>query len=158
MPDGELMLLGTQRVNDDGHLEVGGCDTVELVEEFGTPLYVMDETHLRQQCREYRGSFAERLTAATICFASKALTTTAICRIIDQESLSLEVSSAGELYTAIQAGFPPERILLHGNFKLDQELPPEVARVRARAYALMGLIDEDLDLRELLLSVSLHVV
>ncbi len=116
------MLFGTQRVNDDGHLEVGGCDTVELVEEFGTPLYVMDEAHLRQQCREYRASFAERLTAATICFASKALTTTAICRIIDQESLSLEVSSAGELYTAIQAGFPPERILLHGNFKLDPEL------------------------------------
>ena len=116
------MLFGTQRVNDDGHLEVGGCDTVELAEEFGTPLYVVDETHLRQQCREYRKRFAERLPAATICFASKALTTTAICRIIDQESLSLEVSSAGELYTAIQAGFPPERILLHGNFKLDQEL------------------------------------
>ncbi len=122
MPDGELMLLGTQRVNDDGHLEVGGCDTVALSNEFGTPLYVMDETHLRQQCREYRKRFAERLPAATICFASKALTTTAICRIIDQESLSLEVSSAGELHTATRAGFPPERILLHGNFKLDQEL------------------------------------
>jgi len=116
------MLFGTQRLNDEGHLEVGGCDTVELADEFGTPLYVMDEVHLRQQCKQYRQSFAERLTAATIYFASKALTTTAICRIIDQESLSLEVSSAGELYTAIQAGFPPERILLHGNFKLDREL------------------------------------
>jgi len=116
------MLFGTQRVNNDGHLEVGGCDTVELANEFGTPLYVMDEAHLRQQCREYRKSFAERLPKAAICFASKALATTAICRIIDQEDLSLEVSSAGELYTAIQAGFPPERILFHGNFKLDQEL------------------------------------
>jgi len=116
------MLFGTQQIGDDGHLEVGGCDTVELVNEFGTPLYVMDEMHLRQRCREYRESFTERLTAATICFASKALTTTAICRIVEQEGLALEVSTAGELYTAIQAGFPPERILLHGNFKLDQEL------------------------------------
>jgi len=95
---------------------------VELADEFGTPLYVMDEVHLREQCREYRASFAERLPAATICFAGKALMTTAICRIIEQEGFSLEVSSAGELYTAMQAGFPPERTLLHGNFKLDQEL------------------------------------
>ena len=116
------MLFGTQRVNDDGHLEVGGCDTVELADEFGTPLYVMDEVHLRQRCQQYRQSFAERLPATTVCFASKALATTAICRIVEQEGLSLEVSSAGELYTAIQAGFPPERILLHGNFKLEQEL------------------------------------
>jgi len=116
------MLFGTQQIGDDGHLKVGGCDVVELADEFGTPLYVMDEVHLREQCREYRASFAERLPAAAICFASKALITTAICRIIDQEGLSLEVSSAGELHTAMQAGFPPERTLLHGNFKLDQEL------------------------------------
>ncbi len=116
------MLFGTQQIGEDGHLKVGGCDTVELADEFGTPLYVMDEMHLRQQCQQYRQSFAERLPAATICFASKALTTTAICRIAEQEGLSLEVSSAGELYTAIQAGFPPERIILHGSFKLDQEL------------------------------------
>ncbi len=116
------MLFGTQRVNDEGHLEVGGCDAMELADEFGTPLYVMDEIHLRQRCREYRERFAERLPAATICFASKALTTTAICRIIDQEGLWVEVSSAGELYTASQAGCSPERMLFHGNFKLDQEL------------------------------------
>jgi len=122
MPDRELMLFGTQRIRDDGHLEVGGCDTVELANEFGTPLYVMDELHLRQRCRAYRESFAERLRKVIICFASKALTTTAVCRIVEQEGLWLEVSSAGELYTAIQAGFPPERMLLHGNFKLDQEL------------------------------------
>jgi len=122
MPGRELMLFGTQQIGDDGHLKVGGCDVVELADEFGTPLYVMDEVHLREQCREYRASFAERLPAATICFAGKALMTTAICRIIEQEGFSLEVSSAGELYTAMQAGFPPERTLLHGNFKLDQEL------------------------------------
>jgi len=122
MPGRELMLFGTQQIGDDGHLKVGGCDVVELAREFGTPLYVMDEVHLREQCREYRASFAERLPVVTICFASKALITTAICRIMDQEGLSLEVSSAGELYTAMLAGFPPERILLHGNFKLDEEL------------------------------------
>ncbi len=122
MPDGQLMLSGTQRINDAGHLEIGQCDVVDLVAEFGTPLYVVDEAHLREQCRQYRESFARKLPQVNICFAGKALLTTAMCRIIDQEGLHLDVASGGELYTAQQAGFPPERMLLHGNFKLDDEL------------------------------------
>ncbi len=116
------MLFGTQRVNDAGHLEIGGCDVAGLAGEFGTPLYVIDEAHLRERCRTYQTSFAERLPQVKICFAGKALITTAICRIVEQEGLNLELCSAGELYTAQQAGFPPERMLLHGNFKLDEEL------------------------------------
>ncbi len=121
------MLLGTQRINDAGHLEIGGRDVVDLVAEFGTPLYVIDEADLRERCREYRQSFTKRLPQVSICFAGKALITTAICRIVEQEGLNLEVCSAGELYTAQQAGFPPERMLLHGNFKLDEELEMAVA-------------------------------
>ena len=122
MPDRQIMLFGTQWINDAGHLEIGGCDAVDLVTEFGTPLYVIDEADLRERCREYRGSFAQRLPQVSICFAGKALLTTAICRLVEQEGLNLELCSAGELYTAQQAGFPPERMLLHGNFKLDEEL------------------------------------
>jgi len=116
------MLLGTQRINGNGALEIGGCDTVELARTFGTPLYVLDEECLRENCRSYRRAFESRYPSVLIAFASKALITTAVCRIMDQEGLGLDVSSAGEFYTALRASFPTARILLHGNSKSRQEL------------------------------------
>jgi diaminopimelate decarboxylase len=116
------MLLGTQQVNGLGHLEIGGCDTVELAREFGTPLYVMDEAAIRDNCRRYRQAFESRYAKNDISFASKAYLNTAICRVMQQEGLSLDVASAGELYTAMKAGFPADRILMHGNNKSEQEL------------------------------------
>lgn len=116
------MLSGTQRINDRGHLEIGGCDAVELARQFGTPLYVLDEDLLREACRAYKQSFSRRLEAVEICYAGKALLTTAICRIVEQEDLGLDVASAGELYTALQAGFPTSRIKMHGNYKSDVEI------------------------------------
>lgn len=112
-----MTLFGTQQLNSAGHLEIGGCDTVELARQFGTPLYVVDEGLVRSNCREYKRAFGQRLAAVEIAYASKALITTAICRLMYQESMSLDVASEGELYTALQAGFPAERIKLHGNFK-----------------------------------------
>jgi len=112
-----MTLFGTQRINDAGHLEIGGCDTVELAQRFGTPLYVVDEALVRENCREYRRAFRQRLDAVDVAYAAKTLMTTAICRLMNQESMSLDVASEGELYTALQAGFPPDRIKLHGNFK-----------------------------------------
>lgn len=114
-----MALFGTQTINDRGHLEIGGCDVIDLASQFGTPLYVLDEVLLRQNCREYRQAFAERLPSSDIAYAGKALLTTAICRIMHQEVMSLDVASEGELHTALQAGFPAERIKLHGNFKKD---------------------------------------
>ncbi len=116
------MLLGSQRVNAQGHLEIGGCDAVELAREFGTPLYVMDEGQIRDNCRRYKAAFEARYPKNDVSFASKAFLNMAICKVIEQEGLSLDVASAGELYTAIQAGFPAERILLHGNNKSRREL------------------------------------
>lgn len=112
-----MTLFGTQRINEAGHLEIGGCDAVELAREFGTPLYVMDEALVRQNCRDYRQAFSKRLPASDIAYAGKALLTSAICRLMQQENMSLDVASEGELYTALKAGFPAERIKLHGNFK-----------------------------------------
>src|SRR3990172_3077946 len=103
------MLLGTQRITEDGRLEIGGCDSVELAREFGTPLYVLDEALIRENCRGYRQAFRSRLSEVEIAYAGKALLTTAICRIMEQEDMGLDVASAGELYTAVQAGFPLER-------------------------------------------------
>jgi diaminopimelate decarboxylase len=112
-----MTLFGTQQLNSAGHLEIGGCDTVALAEQFGTPLYVVDEALVRDNCRAYQQAFRQRLDAVEIAYASKALITTAMCRLMDQEGMSLDVASEGELYTALQAGFPAERIKLHGNFK-----------------------------------------
>ncbi len=117
------MLLGTQAVNDAGHLEIGGCDTVDLARQFGTPLYVVDETALRDNCRRYQAAFAARYPGESeVSYAGKAFLVTAMARLVEEERLSLDVASSGELYTALQAGFPPERILHHGNYKSDEEL------------------------------------
>jgi diaminopimelate decarboxylase len=124
------MLLGTQRVNEQGHLEVGGCDVVDLARRFGTPLYVMDEAAIRESCREYLGAFRARYPRSEVSFAGKAFLCKAICPIIEQEGLHLDVASGGELFTALAAGFPPERIALHGNNKAPEELKMAVdARV-----------------------------
>lgn len=116
------MLLGTQRINGNGVLEIGGCDAVELARRFGTPLYVLDEDYLRETCRSYRAAFESRYPKVQISFSGKAFMTSAVCRIVAQEGLALDVSSGGELHTGLQAGFPPERILLHGSNKSRAEL------------------------------------
>jgi diaminopimelate decarboxylase len=127
------MLLGTQRINEAGRLEIGGCDVVELVKRFGTPLYVMDEKCLRDACRAYRAAFESRYPKVLISFAGKAFINLAACRIADEEGLGLDVSSGGELNTALEAKFPAERILLHGNNKsaaeLDMALGAGVGRI-----------------------------
>ncbi len=145
------MLLGGQRINAQGHLEIGGCDALDLAREFGTPLYVMDEGVIRDNCRRYKAAFESRYPKNDISFASKAYLNLAICKVIESEGLSLDVASAGELYTAIKAGFPRERVLLHGNNKSDAELTmalehgvghvvvdnlPELRRLAAGAKAL----------------------
>lgn len=117
-----VFLLGTQRVNDAGHLEIGGCDTVELANEFGTPLFVMDEAHIRFAMRALKKAFADLNQPVHIIYASKAFPCLAMARIADQEGLWIDVASAGELYTALRADFPVERIVFHGNFKSDAEL------------------------------------
>lgn len=117
-----MVLPVTAQVNEKNHLEIGGCDVVELVRQFGTPLFIMDEETIRQQCRRYVDSFC-RLNANTeVIYAGKAFISLAICQLIIEEGLSIDVSSGGELYIAIKAGFPPERIYLHGNNKTPDEL------------------------------------
>jgi diaminopimelate decarboxylase len=116
------MLLGTQRINAEGHLEIGGCDTTRLAAEFGTPLYVMDEAAIRANCRNYRAAFNRLYPDTEICYAGKAFLTLAMARLIAQEGLSMDVAALGELYTALEAGFPPERLALHGNNKSHEEL------------------------------------
>lgn len=117
-----MVLPVTARINSKGHLEIGGCDTVELAEKYGTPLFVVDEKTLRGQCRAYTEAFAAKGADFEVIYASKAFTCIAMCQIAKQQGLALDVMSAGELYTAIKAGFPMEKIFLHGNNKTPGEL------------------------------------
>ncbi|WP_284640348.1 diaminopimelate decarboxylase [Paenibacillus silviterrae] len=117
-----MYLHGTSTINANGHLEIGGCDTVELAERFGTPLYIMDEALIRQRCREYMEAFRASGLKFQVAYASKAFCVMAMCRIVEEEGMSLDVVSDGELYTAMQAGFPVERIHFHGNNKSPHEI------------------------------------
>jgi len=122
-----VFFLGTQQINDAGHLEIGGCDSTELAGEFGTPLFVMDEAHIRSQMRGMRAAFEAHGADCHVIYASKAFPCVAIARIAAQEGLWIDVASAGELLTALRADFPVERIVFHGNNKSVEELEMAVA-------------------------------
>ncbi|HEV2126078.1 MAG TPA: hypothetical protein VGW38_25255, partial [Chloroflexota bacterium] len=117
-----MFLLGTQRINEHGHLEIGGCDTVDLAAEFGTPLYVFDEATIRANCSAYRSAFESRYPAVQVEYAGKAFLCVAMARLIQEEGLHLDVASAGELHTALRAGFEPAGLVFHGNNKSLDEL------------------------------------
>lgn len=113
---------GTSRINTQGHLEIGGVDTLDLAAKFGTPLYVVDEALVRQRAREYVEAFKATGLKFQVAYASKAFCVMAMCRVAEEEGMSLDVVSDGELYTALQAGFPAERIHFHGNNKTPDEI------------------------------------
>lgn len=117
-----MKLHGTTSINKKGHLEIGGCDTVELVREFGTPLYVMDEELIRENCHAYYSAFTGTYPNSEAVFASKAFLTMGMCNIVESEGLGLDVVSGGELHTALKAKFPAEKIYFHGNNKTPDEM------------------------------------
>lgn len=111
------------KINAAGHLEFGGCDTVELANKYGTPLYVIDETIFRNNCRTFKKAIDKYYDGnGLVLYASKAFCTMAACRIAHQEGLGLDVVSGGELYTAFKAGFPMEKVYFHGNNKTYEEI------------------------------------
>src|SRR5207342_660429 len=113
---------GGSRVNERGHLEVGGCDVVELAEEFGTPAYIYAEDDMRARARAYREAFERRGADYEVLFASKSFPCTAAYRLFAEEGLSVDVASGGELHMALRAGFDPTRVHMHGNNKTDEEI------------------------------------
>jgi diaminopimelate decarboxylase len=111
----------TAAVSATGRLSVGGCDVGELAARFGTPLFIYDEDTLRARCREYADAFDGRAA-----YAGKAFLCKAMARLVAEEGLHLDVSTAGELHVALAAGFPPERMVLHGNNKSRAEIEAAV--------------------------------
>src|SRR5438105_8171144 len=112
------VLPSSARLRSNGHLEIAGADTVMLAREFGTPLFVMCEQTFRERARRYRDAYPD----ADVYYAGKAFLCVEMARMVAEEGLGLDVASGGELYTALKANFPPERIIFHGNNKSDAEL------------------------------------
>lgn len=107
----------------DGHLHFAGYDTVKLADKYGTPLYLIDEEHIRKMCRIYVESMKEAFDSYSMpLFASKSLSFKKIYNIIDSEGMGADVASIGELFTALQADFPAEKLMFHGNNKTDSDI------------------------------------
>lgn len=132
--------------NAADHLMVGGCDVVELAESFGTPVIIYHEDSIRDQCRRYMRAFRKHTDDFEVIYASKAFSSIAVCQLIKEEGLSIDVSSGGEYHAAKTAGFPTERIFFHGNNKTRAEI--EYALEGGCGYFIvdsmyeMGLLEE----------------
>lgn len=132
------------RINARGHLEIAGCDVVELAREFGTPLYVFDDAHLRERARTIRDAFRSRWRDSLILYATKAYYSPYIARIFKEAGLGIDVTSEGELEIARRVDVPRDRIYLHGNNKTPHEIRA------ALALGVTHIIVDNLDEIELL--------
>jgi diaminopimelate decarboxylase len=111
------LLPDTAKVSDDGRLSVGGCDVIELAERYGTPLFVYDEQHIRNRCHDALAAFGDG-----VAYGAKAFLCKEMAKLVNEEGLHLDVATGGELYVALMAGVPPDRLVLHGNNKSDEEI------------------------------------
>jgi diaminopimelate decarboxylase len=147
--EGSPVYPAGSRVNGFGHLVVGGCDVVDLVAEFGTPLYIYAEDDIRARAGAYLEAFRARTQSFEVLYASKAAPITAIDRLLAELGLSVDVASGGELHMALRAGFDPARIYLHGNNKTEAELryaiEAGVGHVIVDSFAEIARLDAMLD-------------
>jgi diaminopimelate decarboxylase len=112
----------TAEVNNQEHLVIGGCDVVDLANEFGTPLYLFDELTLRHKCREFKDEFCKYHPDTLVTYACKAFLNRALALIFKEEGLGLDVVSGGELSIAHSVDFPLDKVYFHGNNKTLEEL------------------------------------
>ncbi|MDD3819073.1 MAG: diaminopimelate decarboxylase [Actinomycetota bacterium] len=117
-----MILPLTSKINNKKNLTIGGNDVIELGDKYGTPLYIMDIEAIKKQCRSYRENFSFPDIDTDVIYAGKAFLCTAMCQLIEKEGPGLDVSSGGELFIALNSGFPPERIYFHGNNKSPDEI------------------------------------
>ena len=139
-----MKLLGSMEIVDNA-LYIGGISAVELAEQYKTPLYVMDEQLIRNQCKRYHDTFKVAKGKNRVAYAGKAFLTLAMCQIVESEGLCLDVVSGGELFTAQKAGFPMDKVYFHGNNKTEDEIvmgvESKVGRFVVDNYHEMELID-----------------
>lgn len=152
----------TLKINKEGHLEIGGADCVRLAEKFSTPLYVFDEAYIRSMMRVYKNTIDREYDGnGLVLYASKAFSCEAIYRIADEEEIGVDVVSGGELYTALKADFPAEKIYMHGNNKLGYEiaeaLDAKIGCIVADSYSELDKIDKEAKKRGMKQKILLRI-
>ncbi len=135
----------TTRINNDGNLEIGGCDLIKLANQYDTPLYVIDEVTLRTICKEYKKAFKD-YDKVKLMYASKAFMTMAIAKIIDSEDFGFDAVSGGEIYTIYKSGIDMSKVLFNGNNKSYEELnlalKVGVGRISVDNFFELSLLNE----------------
>lgn len=116
-----MRLFGSMKI-ENNMLYIGNINIIDIAKQYGTPLYVLDEGLIRENCRRFKESFTNKGYENKVAYAGKAFLTLAMCKLIEEEGLYLDVVSGGELYTAYKSGFPMERIYFHGNNKTEDEI------------------------------------
>ncbi len=152
----------TLKINENGHLEIGGADCINLAKEFGTPLYVYDEAHIRNMMRVYRDTIREEYEGnGLVLYASKAFSCQAIYAIAKQEGIGVDVVSGGELFTAMQVDFPLQNMCFHGNNKTQKEiayaLDCGVGTIVLDAYSEADLLQEEAEKRGIIQDVLIRI-
>ena len=136
----------TLKINSNGVLEIGGVDAVSLVKQYQTPLYVMDKAYIKSICNVYVNTIKDFYGDGAVAYASKAFSCKEIYRIMKDSSMSIDVVSAGELYTALSVGFPAEKIYFHGNnksfFELDLAVKNNVGTIVLDAYQEADILND----------------
>ena len=135
----------TLKTDNRGILEIGGCNTVELAQKYGTPLYVLDERTLRKICQEYKAAF-NSYDKVNMMFASKALCTSAVTAILAEEGFGFDTVSAGEIYTVLNTGADISKVIFNGNNKSSEELDfavkSDVGRISVDNFSELYLLDK----------------
>lgn len=152
----------TLKINQKNHLEIGGVDCVSLAEQFGTPLYVFDEAYIRNMMRVYQDTINEEYEGnGLVLYASKAFSCQAVYAIAQEEKIGVDVVSGGELFTALQSGFPADKIYMHGNNKLPYEmkegLDARIAAFVVDAYSEADFLDEEAQKRNMTQDVLIRI-
>ena len=149
------------QINEKGHLTIGGVDTVDLAKEYGTPLVVYDVEQIRNQIRAFKEVFEEEKVAYAVSYASKAFACIAMYQVANEEGAYTDVVSAGELYTALKAHFPTERISFHGNnkslFEIEMAVKNHVGKIIIDNFHEIKLLDKVLREQDAKINVMLRI-
>lgn len=156
----QLLKPITLKTNDNGNLSIGGCDLTELVEKYGTPLYVLDEETIRAVCRDYKKAFS-KYKKVRMMYASKALCTMGTSVLISSEGFGFDVVSGGEIYTLYKAGIDMSNVLFNGNNKsideLNLALDLGVGRISVDNFLELSLLNELAKSKNLVANILLRI-
>ena len=151
----------TNQINQAGHLTIGGMDSLKLAKEYGTPLVVYDVSQIRNQIRAFKKVFEEEQVNYAVSYASKAFASIAMYQVANEEEAYTDVVSAGELYTAMKANFPMERVSFHGNNKSKEELEMavknHVGKIMIDNFYEINLLNQVLEEQDSEINVMLRI-